>query len=89
MIEESSMQEVVSTLLGQIIAEGRKRGFGQKEIAMRAGISQETLSRAKKASDLQLSTLIRLANAVGLKVALVPAAPVLEKILSGGLFRED
>ncbi|GBE36956.1 hypothetical protein BMS3Bbin07_01111 [bacterium BMS3Bbin07] len=52
-------------------------------------MSQETLSRAKKASDMQLSTLVRLANAVGLKVALVPAAPVLEKILSGGLFRED
>ncbi|NOZ25766.1 MAG: XRE family transcriptional regulator [Nitrospirae bacterium] len=83
------MQDVVSTLLGRIIAEGRKQGLEQKDIAKRAGISQETLSRAKKASDIQLSTLVRLAGAVGLKVALVPAEPVLEKILSGGLFRDD
>ncbi|VAX32229.1 hypothetical protein MNBD_NITROSPIRAE02-818 [hydrothermal vent metagenome] len=83
------MQDIISTLLDQIILEGKKQGLEQKEIARKAGISQETLSRAKKASDIQLSTLIRLANAVGLKVALVPAAPVLEKILSGGLFRED
>ncbi len=83
------MQDVISALLGRIILEGKKQGLEQKDIARKAGISQETLSRAKKASDIQLSTLIRLANAVGLKVALVPADPVLEKILSGGLFRED
>ncbi|MEC4685587.1 MAG: helix-turn-helix domain-containing protein [Nitrospirota bacterium] len=83
------MEDVISALLEQIVQDGRKQGLEQKDIARKAGISQETLSRAKKASDMQLSTLIRLANAVGLKVALVPAAPVLEKILSGGLFRED
>jgi transcriptional regulator with XRE-family HTH domain len=83
------MRDVISALLDQIVLEGKKQGLEQKDIARKAGISQETLSRAKKASDVQLSTLIRLANAVGLKVALVPAAPVLEKILSGDLFRED
>ncbi len=83
------MQDVISALLDQVVLDGKKQGLEQKDIARRAGISQETLSRAKKASDIQLSTLIRLANAVGLKVALVPAEPVLEKILSGGLFRED
>ncbi len=75
------MQDVISALLGRIILEGKKQGLEQKDIARKAGISQETLSRAKKASDIQLSTLIRLANAVRLKVSLVPAAPVLEKIL--------
>jgi len=83
------MQDVISALLDQIVLEGKKQGFEQKEIARKAGISEETLSRAKKASDIQLSTLIRLANAVGLKIALVPAEPVLEKILSGDIFRED
>ncbi|GBE01808.1 helix-turn-helix protein [bacterium BMS3Bbin06] len=83
------MQDVISALLDQIILEGKKQGLEQKDIARKAGISQETLSRAKKASDIQLSTLIRLANAVGLKVALSPAAPVLEKILSGDVLRED
>ena len=83
------MQNVISALLGQIILEGKKQGLEQKDVANKAGISQETLSRAKKASDIQLSTLIHLANAVGLRVALVPGRPVLNKILSGDLFGED
>ena len=83
------MQNVISALLGQIILEGENQGLEQKDVAIKAGISQETLSRAKKASDIQLSTLIRLANAVGLRVALVPGRPVLNKILSGDLFGED
>ncbi len=83
------MQEVIYALLDRIILEGKKQGLDQKEIAKKAGISAETLSRAKKASDIQLSTLIRLAGAVRLRVALVPGRPVVEKILSGDLFSED
>ncbi len=83
------MQDLISEMLGKIILEGKKQGLEQKAIAEKAGISQETLSRAKKAADIQLSTLTRLAGAVGLRVALVPAPLVLEKILSGDLFGED
>ncbi len=83
------MRSVISTLLDQIILEGKKQNLEQKDIAEKAGISQETLSRAKKASDIQLSTLIRLASAVDLRVALVPEHPVLEKILSGDVFGEN
>lgn len=83
------MQSMISELLGQIIDEGKKLGLDQKALAEQAGIPQETLSRAKKASDIQLSTLTRLAGVVGLRVSLVPAPRVLEKILSGDLFRED
>jgi transcriptional regulator with XRE-family HTH domain len=83
------MQTIISELLGQIIIEAKKQGMEQKALAEKAGISQETLSRAKKASDIQLSTLARLAGAVGLKVTVAPAPPVLEKILSGDLFSED
>lgn len=83
------MQNVISDLLGRIILEGKRQGLDQKKIAEKTGISAETLSRAKKAADIQLSTLIRLAGAVGLRVALVPDRPVLEKILSGDVFGED
>jgi DNA-binding phage protein len=83
------MKVIISELLGQIIVEAKKKGMEQKVLAEKAGISQEALSRAKKASDIQLSTLIRLASVVGLKVTVVPASPVLEKILSGNLFGED
>ena len=83
------MEGIISALLGQIILEGKKQGLEQKDIAEKAGISQETLSRAKKASDIQLSTLVRLASAVGLRVTLVPGHPVLKKILSGDVFGEN
>ncbi len=83
------MQNVISELLGRIILEGKKQGFQQKDIAEKAGITQETLSRSKKASDIQLSTLVRLAGAVGLRVTLSPKHPVLEKILAGDVFGEN
>ena len=83
------MENIISEMLARIILEGKRQGLEQKDIAQKAGISQETLSRAKKASDIQLSTLIRLAGVVGLRVALAPAQPVLEKILSGDVFGED
>lgn len=83
------MPEEITSLLEQIIAEGKKQGLEQQDIASRAGISPETLSRAKKAADIQFSTLSRLANAVGLRVTLVPDRPVLEKILTGDVFGGD
>lgn len=83
------MREAIATLLEEIIAEGKKQGLDQREIAARAGISPETLSRAKKGTDIQFSTLSRLAGAVGLRLSLMPGRPVLEKILSGDLFGGD
>ncbi len=82
------MKALSIRLLEMIIREAKKKGMGQKALAKKAGITQETLSRAKKAADMQLSTLTRLAEAVGLKLTLSPSAPVLEKILSGNLFNE-
>ena len=83
------MQNIMTALLTQIIREGKKQGLEQKDMAEKAGITQETLSRAKKATDIQLSTLVRLSEAVGLKLTLVPASPILEKILSGDVFGEE
>ena len=83
------MARLIADLIEQIIQEGKNKGLDQKGIARKAGISPETLSRAKRASDLQLSTLVRLAAAVGLRVALVQDRPVLEKILSGDVFGAD
>lgn len=83
------MQNIMTALLTQIIREGKKQGLEQKDMAEKAGITQETLSRAKKATDIQLSTLVRLSEAVGLKLTLVPANPILEKILSGDVFGEE
>jgi DNA-binding phage protein len=75
-----------SELLLQILERGKAQGLRQFDIARRAGIKPESLSRAKKSGDMRLSTLKELARVVGLKLALVPDEPLVEKIGSGTLF---
>ena len=75
-----------SDLLQQLIMHGRAQGWTQRELAQRAGITPEALSRAKKAGDMRVSTLADLARAVGLTLALVPDSPLQERIESGRLF---
>ncbi len=75
-----------SELLNQIIAAARARGMSQKDLAAASQIQPESISRAKKAGDIRLSTLEALAHVVGLKVALLPDEPLLEKIREGNLF---
>ena len=73
-------------LLQQILTLGKEQRLTQITLAQRAGITPEELSRAKKGEDMRLSTLIALAHVVGLKLSLVPDAPLREKIDSGRLF---
>lgn len=77
---------LTSHLLEIIISLGREKGLKQQDLAKRAGLQPESISRAKKTGDMRLSSLEQLAHAVGLKLALVPDQPVIEKINSGNLF---
>lgn len=78
---------VTTQLLAQIIELGKRKGLKQKDLADRAGLSAETLSRAKKSGDMHLSSLQNLANIVGLKLCLSPDEPLMSKINSGSLFK--
>jgi transcriptional regulator with XRE-family HTH domain len=73
-------------LLSQILKLGKEQGLRQFDIARRAGIKPESLSRAKKAGDMRASTLNGLARVVGMKLSLVPDKPLIDKIDSGTLF---
>jgi len=73
-------------LLTQIITLGRQKGLKQQDIARRARLHPESLSRAKKSGDMHVSSLDELARVVGLKLALVSDQPVIEKIDKGTLF---
>ena len=73
-------------LLNQIIVLGRQKGLRQQDIARRARLQPESLSRAKKSGDMYVSNLQELARVVGLKLVLVPDQPVIEKIDKGTLF---
>ncbi len=74
-------------LLTQILDKAKRKGLKQKELAERAGLSAESLSRAKKAGDMHLSSLERLARIVGLKLCLSSDEPLMSKINNGSLFK--
>ena len=73
-------------LIDKIIATAKRQNIDQGELAQRAGIRPETLSRAKKNPNIHLDTLMELARIVGLRVALIPDHPVAEQIQEGTLF---
>lgn len=76
----------ISDLLNEIIELSKRKGMKQKDLAERAGLSAETLSRAKKSGDMHLSSLVRLAETVGLKLQLTTDNAVMDKISNGTLF---
>jgi DNA repair protein RadC len=73
-------------LIELIIETAKSQGLDQKSLASRVLMTSPDLSRLKKADNSRFSTLESLANAVGLKIALVPDDELLEKIESGNLF---
>ncbi len=78
----------VADLIAEIIRYGKAKGMDQKTIASFGQISAETLSRKKRGEneDMYVSSLSKLARAVGLKLVLVPDDPVIDKINRGNLF---
>ena len=83
------MDHETQSLLAQIIAAGAARGMLEKDILHRAGLGKTTLSKAKAAGDTRLSTLSRLASAVGLKLTLAPNDPTLAQVLNRNLFGDE
>ena len=75
-----------SDIIKEIIEKAKAQNISQGELAARAGIRQETLSRAKKNSNLRFKTVEQLAQIVGLRLKLIPDSPVAEKIQEGTLF---
>jgi len=75
-----------SDIINEIIKMAKTQNISQGELASRAGIRQETLSRARKNSTLRFSTVQQLAQIVGLQLKLIPDNPVADKIQEGTLF---
>ncbi len=73
-------------LIQEVIDAARAHGISQGELAERAGIRQETLSRAKKNPSLSLKTFAQLAQIAGLRIQLIPDSPVAEQVNTGTLF---
>jgi len=75
-----------SDIINKIIKMAKTQNISQGELATRAGIRQETLSRARKNSTLRFSTVLQLAQVVGLSIKLMPDNPVADKVQEGTLF---
>ena len=73
-------------LINYIVENARQQGISQGELAARAGIRQETLSRAKRNPAISLRTFQALARAAGLRIQLVADNPVAEQVATGSLF---
>ncbi len=65
-------------LLEQVLKAADVCGVDQTRLAKEAGLKPETISRAKKRVNMELSTIARLASVVGLQVALQPMAAKVE-----------
>lgn len=79
-------ESIAQRLLNEILTAGRQQGLTQSLIAERAGLAAETLSRLKKADDVRLSSLQRLATVVGLRLTLVADDDVAEQVSRRDLF---
>ncbi len=75
-----------SDIINEIIEMAKTQNISQGELAARAGIRQETLSRAKKNSNLRFKTIEQLAKIVGLQLKLIADTPVADKVQEGTLF---
>jgi transcriptional regulator with XRE-family HTH domain len=73
-------------IINNIISLAKSQGISQGELATRAGIRQETLSRARKNSTLRFTTVLQLAKIVGYSLKLTPDNPVADKVQEGTLF---
>lgn len=80
------MSTELAQLVNEIIVVGKTKELTQRDIAERAGINVVTLSRAKTAGDIKGSTLVAMAAAVGMHLALVPDNPLAEQIHKGEVF---
>jgi transcriptional regulator with XRE-family HTH domain len=76
----------LAPLLDEILRAAKAQGLDQKSLAARAGLSAPTLSRMKSQDDVALSTLVRLAAVVGLRLALVAADGFVAEVERGELF---
>jgi len=79
------MSHDINALIETIIAAGNEQGMNKGEIAMRAGMQNNKFGRIMNA-DPRISTLIRLGNAVGLKLTFVPEDEDLNSIINREVF---
>ena len=78
-IPKERVEEIhaVAEIMAGIIAQRRRRGLTQGELAEMVGVKQQAIARMERGgSTPNVTTLIKVARALGLSVKLVPEAGV-------------
>jgi DNA-binding Xre family transcriptional regulator len=78
--------ETLTALLEQIIQRASERHISEKELALRAGIQPETLSRMKSRGTGDFGVVDRMARVVGWRLSLAPDHEALKKLQEGSFF---
>lgn len=73
-------------LLDQVTSSGKAQNMTAAEIAVRAGLAPETISRMKARKSADFGAVERMAAVVGLELKLTPAASKAAKVASGSFF---
>jgi len=66
---------VLGQLIAQLTPAARRRGLNDSQWAAAAGVPKETLSRLRRRSSCELTTLQALAQAAGMKLGMLPDVP--------------
>ncbi len=85
-ISTSSDADTVRHVLSAILGAAAGKKLKEKDLAQRAGLRPETLSRMKRRGTADFTLIDRLARAVGMKLAAVPDDDKLERIQKGNFF---
>jgi len=74
-----------SSLLSEVLAAAKAAGIDQRELALRAGIRPETLSRLKRKGRGDFDTLDRMARVAGMRLSLVADDDLTARIERGDM----
>jgi hypothetical protein len=77
--------KLAAALVGRIVQRADELGITEGELAQRARMPAETLSRLKNADGANLRNIHKLAQVVGLRVDLVPDDDYLARLRGGSL----
>jgi DNA-binding phage protein len=77
------IQQKLVALLNQAVEHGRAKGLSQAEVARRAGLPPERLSRVKATGRCEFETFARLVAAGGLELHLVPKDDYATRLAKG------
>lgn len=81
-----TQSDLLVDLLGQIVAAGKEQNMTAADIAIRAGLAPQTISRMKARQSGDFGAVANMAAVVGLKLTLTAKSSKAGRIAAGAFF---